>query len=137
MPRKRIRPLRIAALSLAAGALALQLFTTRGRVHSGPASGARVAGADVILFDSTGVVAHARTDRKGRFRFVHAPRDRDRHRVLICADRYGSVVTSATSALLRSTYGLPPRSASAALPTGWMVPAPPSCPPPAGMAASR
>jgi len=120
---------------LFAGAQALQETTTRGSVTD--ASDAPLAGADVLLADSAGVIAWRRTDAEGRFVFVHPPLDREGHQLLICArGRAAMRLSPAGSALLGSSYGLdlgPHASSWTPERLGWKLPVAPSCP---GAAAS-
>lgn len=117
-------------LLLVAGILAYHSTTTRGYVTS--QGDQPIAGADVLLADSTRVVAHTTTDAAGYFRFVHPPLERERHQMLLCAPGHSAMRSSpAASAIFRSSYGLeavaenffwtPDR-------IGWTLPVPPSCP---------
>ena len=125
------RLVRAALLVIAGIVVVLQTTTTRGYVQD--TARAPISNAYVLLGDSTGVIAATRTDQAGYFRFVHSPMNRERHRLLICAEGQGAMVISpAESAIFRSTYGLDSLTEASSFWTparkGWNLPAPRSCP---------
>lgn len=125
------RPGRVALATVFVVVAALQTFTTRGEVLD--VADRPIAGADVLLASGSRVVARARTDRTGQFRFVHGAIDRSAHTLLLCARGHDPMVTSpAASAILHTTYGLDTLPGGSTFWTparmGWKAETPPSCP---------
>lgn len=113
-----------------AAVVLLNESVTLGYVTDG--EGRPLAGADVLLADSSSIVRSAKTDAAGYFRFAHAPLARLRRSMLICV-RGHSVHFSRNviSAFIRSQYGIglytgPYPATPADL--GWHAPVAPSCP---------
>ena len=103
---------------------------TRGHVFD--TKGNPIAGADVLLADSSGVYAAGRSDDRGYFRFAHRPFGRLGKVLLICANRNTVHVSpQAGSAIIRSSYTIgAERSRFPTTPgdLGWPAEVPPSCP---------
>jgi hypothetical protein len=119
----------ILALVLA-GFLAYQSTITRGYV-TGP-DNQPIAGADVVLADSTRVITHVRTNARGYFRFIRPGYDRESNQILICAPEHSALRSSIRgSGVIRSTYRLNPVGEDFFWTPdriGWKLQVPPSCP---------
>jgi hypothetical protein len=113
-----------------AAVVLLNESVTRGYVTDG--EGRPIAGADVLLADSSSIIRIAKTDAAGYFRVMHLPFARLRWSMLICAPGHSAhYIPHASSAIIRSQYGI--GAYSGLYPTtpaelGWQAPVVPSCP---------
>lgn len=129
MPTTR-RQLRWSFVVLVLAILGANESITRGHVFD--SEGHPLAGADVMVADSSGVYLTGRVDDRGYFWFAHRPFGRIGKSLLICANRRTVHVSSRPgSAIVRTSYTIGEehsRFPTTPADLGWPSEVPPSCP---------
>ena len=122
---------KLAVLSPLLVIVAIQLMTTRGQLTDHDRR--PIAGADVVIGDSSGIRMSTRTNSSGYFRFIHAPWATRGQALLICAPSFkADYEPQVNSALIHQGYLILPYRPGyqrTAREEGWLGPTPSSCPP--------